>query len=175
MRGVCAVQNNINVNKPQELRSYSWLSTQPPTSDRSHVTFAGLTGLCLPGGGQRTHPGVSVHPPRMGSTVLRISRCSVAKGGVSSSLGTKIHRIPPFGLGESWNNQLPMPAAPFAKGLRDQDVFGRFSVCPEVISFPSSIARHRRPLPGRCCVPWSNNHPSARKALQALLLLAARC
>lgn len=153
MLGVCAMQNNINVNKPQELRSCSWLSTQPPTSDRPHVTFAGLTGLCLPGGSRSMQPGVLVHPVRMGNAMLRTSRCSVPKGGVSSSLGTKSHCIPPFGLRKGWSNRLPTPANPFAKGLRGQDVFGHFSVCLEAISFLSSITRHQQPLPGGCCVP----------------------
>lgn len=98
-------------------------------------------------------PGVLVHPVRMGNAMLRTSRCSVPKGGVSSSLGTKSHCIPPFGLRKGWSNRLPMPANPFAKGLRGQDVFGHFSVCLEAISFLSFITRHQQPLPGGCCVP----------------------
>jgi len=98
-----------------------------------------------------------IHPARMGTTMLPTS---VLQGGVSSSPGTKSHRIPPFGHGESWTNRLPTPATSFAKGLRGRDAFGRFSVCLEAISFPLSVTRRRGQVDAVLPAPITTEMPS---------------
>lgn len=113
MCGVCAVQNNIDANKPQELRFHSCLST--PVLPPCTVPGVGLAFLegshCTQFGG----PG--------GSKPL-------APKEVPSSLVTKSHRLPPSGLRRSWSNPLPT-AAPSEEGVWGQGVFGHFSLPEE--------------------------------------------
>jgi len=147
---------NINVTIPQELCSCSWLSTQPPMSNRS----PGFTSLERLGARMDTpsedgdHDAPNLRAARRGVLVPRDQK-------------------PPHPSLWPWG-KLDQPAA-HAGHLLCQRASGPGCLWP-LFRLPGGdflpVIGHQAPWPGGCCSPCSDNHRDALKALQALLLAA---